>query len=1383
MFTPCKTKVFDNTEMDREQKTPWKAVPLHQIPNGTPLKELNKFQCDSANTLQEKINPKPPATLISLKNVRNPQMNGELQSTALEKEGMFPVIPLELSEIISSDSSSTPVNLNQNYAKSHLNPIGSKLIKQVVSESPAKMFQRMKGKLHCDHLQIPENRRLQTPQKTTFDLNGPVQFSVAPVNGCVLGNTFSVPTLPTGCQFSQRKNHVPVMQQTAAKTFLQMKQEIELRNQHTPLAFVKFSEHKVGLLHSNQHGAKVLMPRVSNELITCQPRENIEALQKSARISTIDRTAKKPENWNAVPMKEDTDNDNDGDDERSQDTALNTANSVSTGNYTNSTRSEIQNITDLSASSLKTFVHPDIRKMQARYKHSEKTNKGIEECKDLCTILLTSPKISIPRRRGTEVVKSKSDHVDGLECKSEKTITLTKWIIQQIKSSNEICVEGKRDADGVYWHSNVIAERIEQTEVKSITGSIYVLKGPLDYVAMKNEGFSDKFLKHFFYGFPLDWKEYIEEFLESRREKSNNANRRKTKDARIQKLPSVKSRKSRNDTALAGSIDGTQSTKYQLAKARNSTKKERTIKSKIETETSIQNSIQTSRSGRYIKPPLEYWRGQRLIVDNTLNVTVFEGGTNYLTSNTLNAKMNARNEDSVRTSNRQNKRIASTEGLNKRQNRNSDLKMERDGKKTKKTDEKSNNRPVEYITRNQTCKQLSGPAASSTDEYTSNEKTKKSINRKCGTLQPTVIVTPICDPFLLLNKTVKLNELHSAHITRSKGRTVATVDMVIPSDVEDADIFESKSNRQPMEAKLHDPSKLRNGLIKSNKNRTLKSGESLGNIQSKRNEGRNMSSTEISNSSEAEDTSDNDSFEHMSKRRPTEANHSSKSITKPIKLSQSEDESLETSESIKINIKRKMRSLNHKQYVNRQNQARVNKQNNSTADNIDCSTVTESHSEEFSVQLKQTSSLINNDCILSEILTSSNSILTNKEIQENNTEEFILNNLCPGRQKTTSIRNLQISRHHKTDKSKKVLYTGSAEVTTTNRLQHPINEAELNHYNVGSNVSKCNQSASQRKPKNQFNRFLSSVTDVSGAEINETEVVVEDKPKCSNKKTLIREVTGTDFDPELYSRPSQKKQLEQPKRLHSLDTEAEFWTKKELRFLHSSVAALPKHKPGLWEAVAASVGTRSAEACQQKYSSEHQLKLPKKPYVKQKKKCSSNEIKKEEPVKIVAQIGTLKRKQQVRSFMEHLAKDDHEDLFNDTVLQHKRIKLPSFPSSQEDDDDFTLQTNPTTPSSVIFPLAKTPQWNHISPRMLGPTDSANNDKYVFQLQKKCKKKNWSKVHKKSKSAFCVTPSRSKSSCLIEGTQKSNIGKLFKNGENLQSDEDKEDKDYYFSDTE
>ncbi|XP_041070635.1 mis18-binding protein 1 isoform X1 [Carcharodon carcharias] len=1446
--TPCKKKVFNNTEMDKEQKTTWKAVPLHQIPNGTPLKELNKFQCGSANTQREDIDPKPPATftLISLKNVRNPQVNGQLQSTVLEKEGTFNVIPPELSDIIDPDSSSTHVNLNQSYVKSHLNPIGSKLIKQVVSESPAKMFQRMKGKLDCDHIQIPENQHLQTSQKATLGMNGPIQCSVAPVNGCVLENTLSVPILPAGCQFSQKKNHVPVMQQSPAKTFLQMKREIELSNQRTPLASVKLSEHKVGLLHNNQLGAIVSIPRVPNKLSTCQPTENIEALQKSARIFTADSTVQKLENWNTLSLKEDTDIGNDGDDERSRDTALNTANSVAAANYTNCTRSEIQDMTDLSASSLKKFVHPDIGKMQTRYKHSEKANKGIEECKDLCAILLTSPKISIPRRQGTEVVKSKSDDVDNPKSKSEKRITLTKWIIQQIKSSNEICVEGKRDADGVYWHSNVITERIKQTEVKSITGSIYVLKGPLDYVAMKIQGFSDSFLKHFFFGFPLDWKEYIEEFLESRREKTNNPNTRETKDARIQKLPSVKCRKLQDNTALAGNVDKTPSTRYQLGKARNSAKKEWTQKSKNEMETSMQRGTLTSRSGRYIKAPLEYWRGQRLIVDNTLNVTVIEGGTDYLTSSARNsAKMNARNENSLRTSNQQKKQKAST-----RQNRNPVLKMERDAKGGKKANEKSKQRPMKYITRNQAHKQLSGQAASSMDESTSETRTKRSINRKYGALNPTVVVTPIHNLHALWNKRVKLNESHNAYINGSEGRTLATVNMVNPSEVEltrDCDIFESKSDRRPIKAKLRDSYKLRNRTIKSSeslsnvenrskrnmsitrmsnspeigdtsdddifeiktnrpmeakpcdsyklRSRAIKSNESLDNVKGKK--GRNRSLAEISNSSEMEDTSDNDSFENMSKRRPTEVNRSSKSIKKSIKLSHSEDDSLETRECAKINIKRKMRSLNYKRYVNKQNQAPVNKQIISTTENINCTAVTAPQSEESSVQLKQIPSMINKDCILSETLTSSNFVPTNMEIRENNTEEFALSNICcPESQKTTGVKKLQTSLHPKTDKSTVGLYTGCAEGTTTSMLKcsskinvkvrkslsHPINEAELNHHNIGNNVSKCNQLASQRKPKNQFNRFLSTVTDVS-----ETEVIGEEKPKCStkssNKKTVPRKILDTDFSPELYSRPSQKKQPKQLIWLHSLDTEAEFWTKEELHCLHRTVAALPKHKHGFWEAVAASVGTHSAEECQQKYTSEHQLKLSKRPDVKQKKKCSSNKNKQEESVKIVAQIGTLKRKQQVRSFLECLPKDDHEDLFNDMVLQHKRIKLPSFPSNQEDDDNFTLQTNPTTPSSVIFPLAKTPQWNHISPRMLGPTDTANDDRYVYQLQRKCKKKNWSKVHKKLKPAFCTSPSRSKSSCLKEGAERSNIRKLLKNGENPPSDDDKEDEDYYFSVTE
>ncbi|XP_067847953.1 mis18-binding protein 1 [Heptranchias perlo] len=1393
--TPCKMKVLKNTEKNREQKTAWKAVPLHQIPNGTPLKELHKFQCGSANTQREDINPVPPAT-FTLKSEQNSQINGQLQSTLLEKEGIFNIISPELSEIIvDSDSTSTCVNLNQSYVKFHLNPVGSTLIEQVVSESPAKMFQRMKGKLHCDHLRIPENHHRQSPQKTTFGLNGADQWPVAPVNGQVLKSIFSVPTVPGGCRVSQRKNHVPVMQQSPAKIFLQMKQQVELGNQRTPLASVKLSEHKVRLLHGDQHGASVSATRVSNKLSTYEPTENIEELQKNTRMSDVDSTVNKFKNWNTFPKTVDTDNGNDGDDEKSRDTVLNTADSVSASINTNYTRSEIQNIIDLSATSLQIYAHPDKGIMKTRSKHSERANNGIEECKELCTILLRSPKISIPRKQGAEVVKSKPDNVDSPKRKLEMRITLTKWIVQQIKDSNEICVEGKRDADGIYWHSNVIAERIKQTEVKSITGSIYVLKGPMDYVAMKNQGFSTTLLKQFCFGFPLDWKKHIEEFIESRREKSNNL-KRETKVARIQKLPSVKSEKSQDDRVSAGDVDETPSTGYKLAKVRTSTKGKNTKienEIKISMEESIQRGTLTSRSGRCIKAPMEYWRGQRLIIDNTLNVTVIEGGTDYLTSSAQNtAKMNARNESSLRTSNQQRKQKASTEDPNGRQNKNPVLKMERDANGKEKASEKFKDRPVKNLTR----KRLPGQATSSTDERILNTEIKKSITKKYSCLNPAVVLTPIRDPYALRNKTVKLCELYNGHKNRNKESKLATIKMDNSFEVEDtsdSDIFENKSNSRAIEGNLHDSYKLRNG--------TKKSSESSDNVQNNRKKGRNMSTTEMSNSSETEDTSDNDISESKSKSRPTEVNHSSKSIEKTrtkkkISLTQSEDESWNTSENVKINIKRKMRSMNVKRCVNKQNRAPVNKKIISTTDN----SVTESQSEESSVQLKQTPSMINKDCILSERLTSANAVPTNTEIRENNTEELTLNNLClSGRQTATRVQKPQTSFYPKTDKLKEELHTGYTEMTTdglkcsseinvkvqTSRA-HLINEAELSHYNVGSSASKCQQRSSQRKPANQFNRFLSSVTDDSETETNEIEVTVKGKPRCSkssNKKTVPRKTSVTDFNPQSYYKSSQKKQSRQCTSLNSLgDTKAELWTKKELHCLHRTVAALPKHKHGFWEDVAASVGTRSAEECQQKYISEHQPKLAKRPEVKKKKKCSSNKNKQEEPRKIIARTGTLKRKQQVRSFLEHLPKDDHEDLFNDTVLQHKRIKLPSFPSSQEDDNDFILQTNPTTPSSVVFPLAKTPQWNHISPRMLEPTDSANNDKYVYQLQKKCKMKNWSKVKKKSKPAFFMAPPRLKASCLIEGPQKSIIEKLFKDGKHPESDDDEEDKDYYFSDS-
>lgn len=50
-------------------------------------------------------------------------------------------------------------------------------------------------------------------------------------------------------------------------------------------------------------------------------------------------------------------------------------------------------------------------------------------------------------------------------------------------------------------------------------------------------------------------------------------------------------------------------------------------------------------------------------------------------------------------------------------------------------------------------------------------------------------------------------------------------------------------------------------------------------------------------------------------------------------------------------------------------------------------------------------------------------------------------------------------------------------------------------------------------------------------------------------------------------------------------------------------------------------------------------------------------VDKKEPVTITAKVGTLKRKQQMRDFLEHLPKDNHDDVFTATPFQNRKVKV------------------------------------------------------------------------------------------------------------------------------
>ncbi|NXL71391.1 M18BP protein, partial [Leptocoma aspasia] len=112
-----------------------------------------------------------------------------------------------------------------------------------------------------------------------------------------------------------------------------------------------------------------------------------------------------------------------------------------------------------------------------------------------------------------------------------------------------------------------------------------------------------------------------------------------------------------------------------------------------------------------------------------------------------------------------------------------------------------------------------------------------------------------------------------------------------------------------------------------------------------------------------------------------------------------------------------------------------------------------------------------------------------------------------------------------------------------------------------------------------------------------------------------------------------------------------------------AITAFPKHRSGFWQEVAMAVGSRSAKECQGRYLEEQQRKGSK----QQPKKTTSGKSEQKDnscvdpadrkEAVITAKVGTLKRKQQMREFLEQLPKDNHDDVFTATPFQNRRVQV------------------------------------------------------------------------------------------------------------------------------
>ncbi|XP_035388835.1 mis18-binding protein 1 isoform X2 [Electrophorus electricus] len=868
------------------------------------------------------------------------------------------------------------------------------------------------------------------------------------------------------------------------------------------------------------------------------------------------------------------------------------------------------------------------------------------------SLLQLSPRISIPQKQ-IAVFKSKQQTKEMDEAQNGRTrvngIHLKDWVLKlQIR---ELVVDGIRLDNSVPWHSSCITERVSSNQVKTASGRTYVLVGKMSH--FHNSAFPSWFLKKFIFGFPKMWKEYLDTFLadSGRSEKSRKNNN--SAPCQLQKKRPVKKQISKHlkDTVIS-SVNLTGNIQPQ--------------------------STPVSRSGRLIKPPLEYWRGGRITIDSDMNVTVHK---DYASNSIL---ITPRAEPVVIVKPQLPKDQPGMQNV-------SDDDMLAPRRRVKQY--KMSNRRLQGTEVSDTAPQnKSQPIASSSDSDHAATQARTQQTQSEG----------MCLRRDRSYSTVRTLRDSDSEVTTFATDACASNTVVCPENTVSALQGPLSSRRTRHKQK---PS------MRVNRNEQLSASCSDTNASCPRTRSR------VQNSTDSNDlfTSPEPLVGH--KRRGS-ADPRHKQIPPEIATSETEESDYQSEQ-------------DKSQYLDKNTRKRRK---------------IPGKNENYSLNVDSVEST------LSELVEGEKSKMT----------QFVHKKTRWRTNSLDSAKNGTITDNRNPQQSKEVDYLRFSEtgaclhIKKDKKTCRKINASQKNK-NCLVNIEKVENSHSKptRKEKSKMTKPVLRKTRQRKVSVV-SERVTNDLDSLSHtetgRPTEVDDVTSAVLEncgkiqKAMVKGKASNKQTEKSCESEQ-DAENGNWTDKELQKLNEAVNSLPKHKSGYWLNVALVVGTRSAEECQQQYSTCYQSRA--RPKGKPNQKPAKPDEPRKETAQITAKVGTLKRKKQMWEFLDHMPKENHDDIFTASPMHNKQIKLPVW-STNGDEPDFSQLQNPQTPTSSIFASVKTPQCLHITPGMMGPINRNNNDKYIYQLQKVKKQGKYGRKAS-PKERFTPVPSvrKTKKRCVAE----------------------------------